>query len=80
MILGSSWLIIVDSSACLDLNNILNISEDFLCHSGVAKLFKKNRIPLAQLSLTIQIYESMRSSSLDTTCHRDEDLLLRLQI
>ena len=80
MILASLWLIIVDSAACLDFNDILNRSEEFLCHSGAARLFKQNHIPLAQLSLTIQIYESMRSSSLDTTCHRDEDLLLRLQI
>ena len=70
----------MDSAACFDFNNILNISEDFLCHSGAAKLPKQNRLPSYQLSLMIGIYELMRSSSLGTTCHRDENLLLRLQI
>ena len=70
----------MDSATCFDFSNILNVIEDFLCHLGAARLLKQNRIPPAQLSLMIHIYESMRSSSLGTTCHRDEDMLLRLQI
>ena len=80
MIIGSLWLIIMDSAACFNFSSILNISEDFLCHSSAAKLLKQNRIPPTQLSLIIHICESMRYSSLGTMCHRDEDLLLRLQI
>ena len=76
MILGSTCLIIVDFATCFDFSNILNIIEYFLCHSATARFLKKNCIPPAQLSLMIHIYESMRSSSLGTTCHRDEDLLL----